>query len=261
MALRRSPPPGLGQVGAHLGAGLFAGLACGVVVGGLGGRLAMLVLRLTSDSVVRGQRTDDGFVIGQLSRATGFLVFLTAVLGAVGGLFYLVIRPCLPRGRALLMGGLAAVVGGAVIVEPGRGDFATLEPRWLAAGFFVAIPGLYGVAVSLVAERLLARTTPAAGSQWWATSLPFATLVLLGPPGIVLGAVLVGGWAVGRRLPRALAWAGSARAHRLGRAALVVIAAAAGVDLVGNVNEILELATTGEMPSTGGNYADPRRVR
>ena len=36
----------------------------GLLVGGVGGRVAMLLLRLTSDPRLRGLETDDGFTIG-----------------------------------------------------------------------------------------------------------------------------------------------------------------------------------------------------
>ena len=45
-----------------LGAG--AGAISGALIGGVGGRIAMLVLRLTSSDLLRGAITDDGFEIG-----------------------------------------------------------------------------------------------------------------------------------------------------------------------------------------------------
>lgn len=63
-------------------AGIYGGLVCGALVGGIGGRLAMLFLRVTSDPAVRGVETDDGFVIGEVSFDTGSLVFFSAGMGA-----------------------------------------------------------------------------------------------------------------------------------------------------------------------------------
>ena len=75
-------------------AGVVAGFVWGAVIGGLGGRIAMFVLRLTSDPRVRFLETDDGFGIGSFTFDTGFLVFLTAVVGVIGGVAYLgVIEP------------------------------------------------------------------------------------------------------------------------------------------------------------------------
>ena len=42
-----------------------AGIPLGVLVGGIVGRVAMLVLRLTSPDSVRGVESDDGFTIGR----------------------------------------------------------------------------------------------------------------------------------------------------------------------------------------------------
>ena len=47
----------------------------------------MLLLRLTSDPVLRGMKTDDGFTIGVVSTDTLFLLGVTAGLGIVGGLY------------------------------------------------------------------------------------------------------------------------------------------------------------------------------
>jgi hypothetical protein len=65
--------------------GGVAGLATGSLVGGVGGRIAMLILRVTSDPSLHGLESDDGFTIGVVSSQTTFLLVLTAVLGAIGG--------------------------------------------------------------------------------------------------------------------------------------------------------------------------------
>src|SRR5580765_8982665 len=86
----------LREPGATLGAGVSAGFLAGVVIGGVGGRLAMLMLRLTSDPSLHGVSTDDGFTIGRVSLETLFLLGVTAGLGMAGGLFYLVVRRWIP---------------------------------------------------------------------------------------------------------------------------------------------------------------------
>src|SRR5438132_4312522 len=87
--------------GATLGAGVSAGFVAGVLIGGVGGRLAMLALRLTSDPSLHGVLTDDGFTIGRVSVETLFLLGVTAGLGMVGGLFYLVVRRWIPSRRRI----------------------------------------------------------------------------------------------------------------------------------------------------------------
>jgi hypothetical protein len=51
----------LSSPGATLAAGVSSGSVAGLLIGGVGGRLAMFVLRLTSDPALRGAKTDDGF--------------------------------------------------------------------------------------------------------------------------------------------------------------------------------------------------------
>lgn len=78
--------------------GAAAGGAGGALVGGVGGRLAMFLLRLTSDSAVRGLESDDGFVIGRFDLvSTLSLLVLTTVLGASVGLIVVAGRPFFPR--------------------------------------------------------------------------------------------------------------------------------------------------------------------
>src|ERR1044071_7492543 len=47
--------------------GAASGAIAGALVGGIGGRLAMLLLRLTSPDAVTGMISDDGFEIGVVS--------------------------------------------------------------------------------------------------------------------------------------------------------------------------------------------------
>jgi hypothetical protein len=181
---------------------LLSGMVTGALVGGVGGRLTMLVLRLTSSSSLYGTRTDDNFLIGRFSRSSLFLLALTAALGAVGGIFYLMARGWVPRrARPWAMGTLSCLVGGSLVVEPGRPDFSVLEPLWLAVVLFLALPGVYGVLVALVIEALLDRSSPAAERQWWAAALAVALLVLCGPPGIILLCLMLALFALQRRRP------------------------------------------------------------
>lgn len=143
-----------------LGAGVISGFVSGFVIGGLGGRLAMFVLRLTSDPSLHGVKTDDDFVIGRLSSDSGFLILFCAFAGAAGGIAYVLVRGLLPpRHRVWLAGLLTALVGGSVVVHPGGIDFKLLSPLWLAIAMFVILPGLYGAAVSAMAENLGARVS------------------------------------------------------------------------------------------------------
>src|SRR5688572_2551713 len=77
-------------------AGTAAGAVAGFLVGGIGGRLAMLVLRLTSPDSVIGLTSDDGFEIGVVSLSTFNLLFATTVFGAIAGVLYASLRCSVP---------------------------------------------------------------------------------------------------------------------------------------------------------------------
>ncbi len=124
----------------------LAGGIAGLVWGGVGGRVAMRIVFLTSDDRVRGVISDDGFEIGRFSFETiGLLVFAT-FLGVIGGLTYGFVRMLL-RGPTWLVAmavGMAVGSGvGALIVQPGV-DFELLEPLWLTVGSLCPAPRSLG---------------------------------------------------------------------------------------------------------------------
>lgn len=144
---------------------MLAASVCGVVVGGVGGRLAMLLLaRLNPED--RGVLSDDGFVMGQFGVvATLNLMIAALFLGVVGGLIYVVVRGLMigPRWFQIASVGVGAgVVVAAAIVQRDGVDFVLLQPAWLAILLFALIPGLYAVCLTWLAERWLG-----AGSWVW----------------------------------------------------------------------------------------------
>ena len=73
---------------------VVAGVPVGVLVIGVGSRLAMFLLRLTSPDRVNGIRSDDDFLIGRFTLGGTYnLLMLGAAVGIVA-------RRCLPAGRA-----------------------------------------------------------------------------------------------------------------------------------------------------------------
>ena len=75
---------------------VVAGVPLGVLVAGLGGRLVMLVLRLTSPDAVQGIETDDGFVIGEVTLGGTYnLLVLGAAVGVIGAAAYIAVAPWL----------------------------------------------------------------------------------------------------------------------------------------------------------------------
>jgi hypothetical protein len=144
-------------VGRTVLTGAAAGAIAGIVVGGLGGRLVMLILRLTSDPVAIGVTSDDGFEIGRFTLGgTIGLVGGLGVLGAANGALYAVLRGSIPaRLRIPLWSLFAAAVGGSQFVHADGVDFTLLDPLWFAVLAFVALPGVAALVVVLLVERWL----------------------------------------------------------------------------------------------------------
>lgn len=227
---------------AFVSRGLWIGFLCGALIGGLGGRLAMFILRLTSDDSVRGLETDDGFAIGDFTGETAFLVIFTAVLGAAGALLYLPGREWLPhRARAPLSGLLFGTLGGAIVIEPGSIDFTLLEPLWLAVAMFIALPALYGIALSAFIEQRISHAATSErqkGLRGWFGVLPLGLLLVGGPFGVavaLVGAIVV---AVNRTGALARAWC-SMPAVWVGRVALTAAMGVGAFELLDDVTGVL----------------------
>jgi hypothetical protein len=218
--------------------GTAAGALAGGLIGGVGGRVAMFALRLTSPDSVNGVTSDDGFVIGQFSLDTGFLLFLTAVAGAANGLAFVSARPFLPP-RVRVPGWTVAggLVGGSFIVHPDGVDFTLLDPLWLAVLLFVIIPAAGAGATAALVERW--------SSDWWwrdrrrtvIASLPavaalvFWPLLLVAVAGTLL--VLVAGRS---SAIRAVASAESTKGA--GTAVLAMVVVLGGVALISDIRQV-----------------------
>jgi hypothetical protein len=135
----------------------LAGVLAGLVWGGLGGRIAMRILFLTSDDHVRSVTSDAGFEIGTLSFETIFLFVFAAILGGLIGFGGGLVRMVTPGPTWLVSIGVGVACGaffGALLVTPEGVDFRVLEPLWLAVALFVALPGLWGSTTVVLAEYL-----------------------------------------------------------------------------------------------------------
>lgn len=129
--------------------GSAAGAVAGLVAGGIGSRLAMRVLALTTPSM-EGATTEAEAIVGEISAGgTFFLVLFGTALGVGGGLAYLAIRRWLPaRGRGLAYGLLLLALVSPLLVDPDNKDFYILEPVWLGIAMFAALPVLFGLLVA-----------------------------------------------------------------------------------------------------------------
>lgn len=228
----------LRAVASYLGAALVAGIVGGFVIGGIGSRLAMLVLRLTTGDSVVGLISDDGFEIGRLSGSTLFLLFFGTALGAAVSILYLLSRPWIPpRFRSPVFGVLGALVGGSGIVHADGIDFRLLEPVWLAVLMFVALPGIGGWAIAALAERLIERRGTGSSLRWWALFVPLLGLAALGPLGIAIALLVPLGIPINQRIPLVRLWTSPPIAW-LGRAALGAWAIAAAIALTNDLRGI-----------------------
>src|SRR3954452_11673814 len=91
-----------------------AGALLGLLVGGLGGRLAMLILARLNPRAA-GVTSDDGFSIGQFTPAGSLNLLLAGgVLGVLGAAIYAVLRPLMIGPRWFRV--LSISVGPAVVV-------------------------------------------------------------------------------------------------------------------------------------------------
>jgi hypothetical protein len=225
----------------RLRAGIVGGFLAGVLVGGVGGRIAMLILRLTSTPAVRGLESDDGFVIGQISGATMFLLILTGVLGAAGGLVYLAVRNWIPaRWRVAVAAMVVGAIGGADVIDPVGLDFTVLGPLSLAVAMFVALPAAYGALMSVWVERRLDAEHPPSNVAVWVPCVLFVLAIgLTGSIGVAILTAAAIAWILHRRVPALGALWTSGPVVWLGRALLAAVTTVAAFRLVGEAVDIL----------------------
>lgn len=184
---------------------IVAGIPVGVIVAGIGGRLAMLALRLTSDDAVNGVVSDDGFTIGRVTLAGTYnLLLIGATIGIIGAAAYQWVRPWLlgpPWFRRLTTALGAGLVVGSMLLHADGVDFTLLQPTWLAIGLFIALPMLFGVAIGVTVDRV-GRPGPRTGRGWRKWTLP-AGLVAVFPLTLfvlVAAAAVLAAWLGVRRL-------------------------------------------------------------
>ena len=216
-----------------------AGGVSGLLIGGVGGRLAMFALRLTSPHSVRGIKSDDGFTIGEFSLQTVFLLGFAAAIGLLVGVACLALRSQLPgRVGAAMIVLAGGTLGAATIIKPDGVDFTRLAPLPLACALFTAIP-LAGAALTVC---LIGRW-----QHWWwrnrrRTAIACAPWILAVPPFFIsapVTLVTVGVVAGALHIP----FARAVLTDRIGRAAATVLTATiivlASIALVGDLAEIL----------------------
>ncbi len=141
-----------------LGRAALAGGLGGLVVGGIFGRLFMALLAALNEEDA-GAMTDDAFPIGRFTLAgTLNLVSFTVAIGVIGGLLFLLLRGLRfgpPWFRILSMVVGVTIVVGSLMVHSDGVDFRVLQPWWLGVTLTLAVPFLYTLMVSALADRWL----------------------------------------------------------------------------------------------------------
>lgn len=223
----------------RFGSALFGGLLAGFVVGGIGGRLAMLLLRLTSSDGIRGIRSDDDFVIGRFTTETLFLLGAATLLGATLAVGYLAVRRWLPgRHRPLQAAIFLGLVGGAFVIHPDGVDFTLLDPLWLAVALFVVLPAGFGWWMAAVVERRLAGEHELRRSSV-AAVVVFVVIGILGVLPILLVPLAALCVVVGRRWPELGTASRGPIVTWAVRIVLIVVAGLSAAGLASDVSQIL----------------------
>jgi hypothetical protein len=185
---------------------VVAGIAAGAVLVGVGGRVAMLLLRLTSPDRTHGVVSDDGFTIGRVTLAGTYnLLLIGAIVGMVGAAVYLAVAPRLigPTWfRRATTGMAAGAVGGALLVHADGVDFTLLRPTWFAIALFVTLPAVFGTLIGSVVDAV------AHDGSWtkrrpWRWLLPVVALAIF-PPTVVFVVVatpVISAWVILTHVP------------------------------------------------------------
>ncbi len=180
---------------------IVAGVTTGAVVAGLGSRLAMLLLRVTSPERVNGLQSDDDFTIGEVTLGGTYnLMLLGALVGLIGFAVYRLVRPWLigPQWfRRLTIALASGAVAGSMLVHADGIDFTVLKPTWLAIGLFIALPALFAVTMGVMVDSVSRPNSWTARGRWrWL--LPIVIVACFPVMVLFLGFALVpvGIWAL-----------------------------------------------------------------
>ncbi len=222
---------------------VVAGIPYGVVVAGVGSRLAMLLLRLTSPERVIGVKSDDDFVIGRFTLAGTYnLLLLGAGFGIIGAVAYLLVARRLigPNWfRRVTVGLAAGAVVGSMLVHSNGIDFTQLKPTWLAIGLFVALPAVFGTFIGAAVDAAdKSDSWTMVGRRRWLVPL---VAIACFPPTIVIVAVITAVTAIATTIgdiSRVRAIRATAGFSFVVRAAWLLIAVA-GLNAL--INDIAEL--------------------
>jgi hypothetical protein len=225
---------------------IVGGIPAGVLLVGVGSRLAMLLLRVTSSSGVHGVVSDDGFVIGRVTVAGTYnLLLIGAGVGILGAVAYRVVAPWLigPTWfRRVTTGAAAAAVVGSILIHSDGIDFTLLKPTWLAIALFIALPGVFGTFIGSCVDAVSQRDSwTSRGRRRWVLPLIAVACFPLTVPVLLFAAVILAVWSAARELEVVKRIRG-ARLYALAVRSLWLVIAMVG--LVALINDTRALAAT-----------------
>jgi hypothetical protein len=252
--------------------GALAGIIVGVLVLGPGGRIVMRLAAMLDPAAV-GRHTENGNRIGDitLEGTVVLLLFGGVLIGAASSVVWVAIQEWIP-GRRLTRAALAAPIAVALtgfqLVRPENHDFLILEPVVPVLVLLLGLVAVAGFAFALVDGWLDRRLPPPSGRR--APAIAYALLILAGLPFLILMVriFLEPGFAVGNApvgsgvavlvvgLLTVAAWVtriatGKAEPPRwlrlLGTGGLAVAVAAGAWLLIGQVTEVIEVASSGRI--------------
>jgi len=224
---------------------MAAGIASGALVGGIGSRVVMRVLAITSAPQATGILTQNGNRVGEITTGGTIALIVAGVgIGMLGAFLWLVAKRWIPgRGwrRGLLFGFVLLCLGGALLIDPKNADFAHLRPALLAVVMFAALFPLFGLLFVPLAERwvgaypgLRLRPGPIV-----AYGIPLFFLVLAFPALIGLALFGVFGWIIEQRPDRlSRIWKGR-KVQVFGYAVLILASGFGSIRLISAATEIV----------------------
>ena len=238
----------LAETLAQAGAWGLAGALAGLVGLGVGARVSMRLVALSSGAIGTGVRPESGAVPGEFTAdGTMFLVLAGTVIGVVIAVVLgVALGRWLPkdgRRRTVLVWALGSSVPALGLIDPNNVDFVLFGPAWFALLLFATCAVGYGGLLTVVVRRTLRPADRRARLAWIAVGVPSLGLALMASAGLGtagLGIPLLALFAL-LLLPHGgkLRWWWGERAQRIGQVGLVGVGALAVCWIVVRAGRIL----------------------
>jgi hypothetical protein len=239
--------------------GALAGWLAGFVAAGVGSRLAMRVVSLTTGHDDYGRLTEADAHVGEITtEGTLFLLLFGAFIGIGGGLLYLALRPLLTRfgrWRGLAYGMLLLAAFGFVTLDSDNFDFTRFGSPALNILLFAVLFPAFGMLVAPLVEWLDRALPPVPlhgpfGARRVAGYALLAICAAIGMLGGALGSLVLVGASISKGgalagVAIAVALAGLVLVQRRPVAGLALLAVAVAGGLLVTTTSVVEILTDG----------------